>query len=250
MDDAESGFGLDLDLTAGQELTPDTSDVNEPWDPGITTFTSVSEGVQDDFVIAQSWDLGNYIVSEPGNVETSSCNSNSGYSGCASSFTNIEGKLAWNTDVNADKSPTELVSFDGTNYDAHFLVGNHYSFQAATAGTAPASGAAPASICPAGWRLPLRSSPDEWIDLLGAYGFGRGSNHDGVIYAAPLYFVRGGYVVSGSRLMLAGRNGGYWNNSTLSDVASAGALFFYEGVIDYGIGSSSDSGREVRCVAN
>lgn len=240
---------LDLDLTAGQELTPDTSDVNEPWDPGITTFTSVFEGVEDNFVIAQSWNLGNYIVSEPGNIETSGCNSNSGYSGCTSSFTSVEGKTAWNVDINAGRPATELISFDGTNYDARFLVGNHYSFQAATAGTTPTSGAAPASICPAGWRLPHGDSPDEWIDLLRLYGFDRGSSHGGAIYATPLYFVRSGYVAPGARLMFAGRNGSYWGNDASSNGTMAGSLAFYEDTISYGTGVNSDFAHAVRCVA-
>ena len=236
---------LDLDLTSGQELTPDTSDVSEPWNPGIATFTSASEGVDNNFTVAQSWSLGDYVVSEPGNIETGSCSSSLGFLGCTNSFTNIEGQTAWNTDVNAGKPPADLVSFDNANYDAHFLVGNHYSFQAATAGTAPSKGDAPDSICPAGWILP----PDNvWLVLLGAYGFGRGSNHGGVVYAAPLYFVRAGRMSPGFGLNLAGRDGSYLENDAINGELS-GYLSFYEDDIASSTGTSADLGFSVRCVA-
>ena len=56
---------LDLDLTAGVELTPETSDVSANWDPGATTFTSPSEGSGNlsNQMLVESWNLGEYVIS-------------------------------------------------------------------------------------------------------------------------------------------------------------------------------------------
>ena len=54
---------LELDLTSGELLTPELSDVSANWNPGATTFTSAQEGGRgsSDYNAVQSWNLGKYV---------------------------------------------------------------------------------------------------------------------------------------------------------------------------------------------
>ena len=156
--------------------------------------------------------------------------------------------------INEGKTPAENISVQDGQYDAHFLVGNHYSFQAATAGTAPegASGDAPDSICPAGWQLPRytndSSSNADYRNLLVEYGL-NSSNPDGALNTAPLYFVRSGYVLpSGHYLSSAGYGGYYWYGR--ANTSSLGFSLYF--VSTYVIPTNFNSryyGDSVRCIA-
>ncbi len=66
-----------------------------------------------------------------------------------------------------------LIAVDETaqTYDAHYLVGNYYQYNAATAGTGTASvvnANAPSSICPKGWTLPRSGNKSEIVGSLNA----------------------------------------------------------------------------------
>ena len=153
--------------------------------------------------------------------------------------------------INEGKTPAENISVQDGQYDAHFLVGNHYSFQAATAGSAPSdSGDAPDSICPAGWQLPRYTSSSNagYYNLLVEYGLDS-SNPDGALNTAPLYFVRSGYVSPNNHyLYYAGNYGCYWYGraSSSSHGHSLYSGYTVVGPINHDFRYSSSS---VRCIA-
>ncbi len=105
---------------------------------------------------------------------------------------------------------TSLSMWKGNNVtNDHGSYGNYYSFGAATAGSGNAittSGkAAPASICPAGWRLPTNT---ESGDLLGNYLLSAEAKE------SPYYYVFSGYVSAEQGVYyLGGSNGYYWLGS-------------------------------------
>ena len=243
---------LDLDLD-GRTLTPADSDVTSNWAPGNVMFTTVDGTGTTDYDAIQVWDLGDYVISDPDKTSTSYCTSYSDLSDCTSYFTSVAGKTAWTTDVNNGKAPAENVSYDDTNYDAHFLTGNYYSFEAATAGSAPSgSGDAPDSICPAGWQLPRytngSSSNADYRNLLVEYGL-NSSNPDGALNTAPLYFVRSGYVYPNSHYLDdAGRNGYYWYGRA-NDSSYGNNLRFYSTNVNSVTNLRRYYGFSVRCIA-
>ena len=55
---------LDLDLTSGEPLTSELSDISSSWNPGATTFTSANQG-STSYTAVQSWDLGQAVWKTP-----------------------------------------------------------------------------------------------------------------------------------------------------------------------------------------
>ena len=246
---------LDLDLN-GRTLKPTDSDVSDPngWTYNGSWYNSAAEG-STSYSAIQGWDLGEYVKTSP--TATTSCTSYSDLSECTSQFTSVAGKTAYTTDVNGGKLPAENVAVSGNNYDAHYLVGNYYSWPAATAGSGnevSSSGDATDSICPANWRLPLSGGSNtengSFYYLLNQYGLTSsptsGNNN---IATSPLYFVRSGYAYpNNSRLGSAGRNGYYWSGR-----ARSSSYAYYLNVSSSSVYPSNGSGRylgsSVRCVA-
>ena len=145
-----------------------------------------------------------------------------------------------------------------SNYDAHYLVGNYYSWPAATAGSGnnvSSSGDATDSICPANWRLPLSSStynetPGSFYYLLNQYGLTSSSTSgNNNINTSPLYFVRSGYVdPNRSLLNIAGDYGFYWSGRTLSPYSACYLNINPSSVYPSGSGNPRYYGYSVRCV--
>ena len=140
-------------------------------------------------------------------------------------------------------------------YDSHYLIGNYYTWYAATAGNGDAGG----SICPKGWTLPTSSteqSSGSFYGLLSKYGLttsptgsADGSNYN--IASAPLYFMRNGYMDSDSLNYISGVNytGTFYTNS----ISSAGDTEFLSIDGDKVIVNQFDPdgyARSVRCVNN
>ena len=248
---------LDLDLN-GRTLTPAGSDVSENWafaDKGGSWYTSAAQG-STDYSAIQGWDLGEYVKTSP--TAATSCTPSSDLSECTSQFTQVTSSMTPYTEpVNEGKLPADNVAVSGSQYDAHYLVGNYYSWPAATAGSGndvSSSGDATDSICPANWRLPNSGgSNDEtgsFYNLLNQYNLTNsptsGNNN---IATSPLYFVRSGYVDPYySYLGVAGDYGRYWSGRADSSSSAYFLNFGPSGVYP------SDSGyryrgRSVRCVA-
>ena len=247
---------LDLDLTSGESLTSELSDVSSSWNPGATTITTASQGSTRNTVV-QSWNLGKVVWKTPDSA-----------GGCSGSgvydFSNSKCQSYWQ-DVSSwtpmSEYRTDGVTYDASSqtYDAHYLAGNYYSWEAATAGTGhsytSAGAEAPDSICPAGWQLPLSRSSNNAVsgsfyNFLNQYGFtsstGSGANS---ITRAPLFFVRSGYVNPYNHsLDYAGKDGYYWSSvATSSSLASS--LNFRSSNVDPSNSSYRYPGLSVRCVA-
>ena len=246
---------LELDLTSGKSLTPELSDVSSNWNPGATTFTSAQEGSNGSSYnnTVQSWNLGKYVWKTPNGISECLPDTNLSESSCAYYWQNASSMTPMTT------YRTDGVSVEGNTYDAHYLAGNYYSWEAATAGTGhsytSAGAEAPDSICPAGWQLPLSHSSNDAVsgsfyNLLNQYGFTSSTGSDAnSITRAPLFFVRSGYVYPANYLYRAGNLGYYW-----SSVANSSSLAYDLYFTSYSVYPSGDNhnryvGRSVRCVA-
>ena len=251
---------LELDLGAVDTLTPTDSNVSADWSfssNGGNWYTSVENGSADSNAI-QGWNLGEYVKNSP--TDTKSCPTiYDDISGCDDQFTSIAGMAPMSIAINEGKSPDENISIQNGQYDAHFLVGNYYSWMAATAGTGlsfSGKGSASDSICPAGWQLPLatgtyNNTSGSFYYLLNEYGFvGSGTSDKNNVTVSPIYFVRAGDV-SFENHFLGGTGywGGYW-----SRVAEAPTYAF---IVDFSPSYISpslgvwpyDQGQTVRCIA-
>ncbi len=227
---------LDLDLSTSTALTPATSDVSTNWTPGYSTATqATSSTILADNTGQRSWSLGNYRITNP--TTSNDC----GYpkndaSQCTAQFTAYTTPTTQNKDANA-----------------HYILGNHYQWNAATAGTGGtiSSGQATSSICPKGWKLPESNST-----AVGSFGglINAGSIGTDVakLTSAPYYFVRGGDVFQNTSRLFedAGNTGFYWSSTPYSRGDAAYGLRFYS---TYNINPSNYgsryTGRSVRCIA-
>jgi len=198
---------LDLDLN-GRTLTTTDSDVATNW----TSTTGAST----------TWsDTGNNIIKyyDPGNnyCTGSNCNATSSSNG------------------------------------GHDHQGNFYSFNAATAGTGASvtTGGqnAPSSICPKGWQLPTSNNTNDksFGKLTADYGIANNAAGSTALRAAPLYFIYGGYVYSGS-LRNAGSEGDYWSSTAYSASQAYNLGFSSSAVLPSG-NVYRYYGRSIRCVA-
>ena len=226
---------LDLDLTNGTPLTPEDSDVSSNWNPPRTTEQPGTITSADINTETYSWDLGMYVKSDPDGY-SNYCDGVKGLSDadCTSAgWTNVSSMTPMD-----DGNATDVIS--GSSYNAHYLVGNLYQWNAATAGTGGTiiSQDATDSICPKGWQLPTsnNSNSGSFQALMNAYSIGNNSAGSAAITQSPLYFHPSGYVGSGS-LRYAGDAGGYWSSTAYSSTSGAYDLGFNSGGVgpsDYG----------------
>lgn len=188
-----------IDHTLGESITVANTDISEPWSldskypPEATTKTVVGSPT---LQTAKSWDLGQYVWATPDDLKA--CTNQKGedpYSKClASGFINVSDATKWQAateitegwtgtlnnqvqtlavNLNTDNTPS-----DGGTYDAHRLIGNLYTFPAATAGQGPLYTTVTkveSSICPKNWQLPTSgpnydTSTDSFYNLFRAYG--------------------------------------------------------------------------------
>ena len=171
-------------------------------------------------VTTYSWDFGKWVLATP--TLGSSCGDVTDIAECVKvGFVNVEG---WEPTFQArtlaagesftlpNGGPTvgagQTIAVDSVakTYDPHYLIGNYYQFNAATAGSggAIADANAEASICPKGWKLPTsgtqnNTANDSFYNLLVNYGLtssvtgsAGGVNYN--IATTPLYFVRSGFI--------------------------------------------------------
>lgn len=238
---------LDLDLTNGTPLTPEDSDVSSNWNPPRTTEQPGTITSADINTETYSWDLGMYVKSDPDGY-SNYCDGVKGLSDadCTSAgWTNVSSMTPMD-----DGNATDVIS--GSTYNAHYLVGNLYQWNAATAGTGDTitSQDATDSICPKGWQLPTsnNSNSGSFQALMNAYSISSNSAGSTAIAQTPLYFNPSGYVGSGS-LRYAGDAGGYWSSTAYSSTSGAYDLGFNSGGVgpsDYGY---RYGGFSVRCLA-
>ena len=237
---------LDLDLSNGKALTPDDSDVSADWDPKNTTLTDGTQTTTDTTAI-WSWNLGDYVLTTPNAGTSCGTSGKSDFGDCTSvGFRSVAGMTPM-TDGNA----TDVIS--GNTYNAHYHVGNHYTWNAATAGTGGTitSTNATDSICPKGWQLPTSNNTNSgsFGGLTAAYSISSNTAGSTALVSSPLYFVRSGHVDSGS-LRFAGYYGYYWSSTAFSSTSDAYALSFNSGYVYPSVISTRYLGRSVRCLAS
>ena len=238
---------LELDL-AGKILTPADSDVATDWnydDAGGSAYTSAENGIRDNVVI-QYYNFGKYVWKSP---------SDTGFCGSVYNFSNSKCQSYWQ-DVSNWTSMTEYrtdgVTYDvgAQTYDAHYLVGNYYSWNAATANSIGYnSGTATQSICPKGFKLPPDSGVGSYSTLIGSYGIDSDIVGGTAMRSAPLFFVRSGFVVPTEYLANAGYGGYYWSSVARSTPEAYSLFFASDSVNPLDDFSTRPDGYSVRCVA-
>ena len=232
---------LDLDLTNGTPLTSEDSDVSSSWDPPITTEKNGAVTSNSSSTGTYSWDFGLYVKNNPDD-----------YNSYCTQVKTMNGCDGWTDVTNLTPATTEWTnSIDNTvsdnTYDAHFLVGNFYQWNAATAGTGSSitSTNATDSICPKGWKLPTSNNSNN-----GSFQALVGNLNSTTITQAPYYFNPSGYVLSGS-LRDAGRVGYYWSSTAYSSSSYAYYLYFGSGgVFPSSYYNYRYRGQSVRCLAS
>ena len=230
---------LDLDLTNGTPLTPEDSDVSANWNPPRSTEKDGTVTSNSNYTETYSWDFGLYVKNNPDDYN-SYCDQVKTMSGCN----------GWTDATNLTPAETEWTgsvdnTVSGNTYDAHFLIGNFYQWNAATAGTGGTitSQEATDSICPKGWKLPTSNNSNS-----GSFGGLVGSLNSTTITQAPYYFNPSGRVYSGS-LGDAGGYGYYWSSTATSSTSRAYYLAFSSGGVAPSYDGSRYRGQSVRCLA-
>ncbi len=263
-------LALDLDEQT-TPLTSELSDVISDWTPTQPTEHTVPTVSAGDYTGTRSWNLGEYVLATPQKAVV--CNS-----APSGGSTDDDGNnsLRPNQNFNNTSNCTDFQAVDNTwtyseatqgvwngytglvaadrttkTYDSHYLIGNYYQFNAATAGTGSSTGGgdAPSSICPKGWKLPSNVN-GQYHFLIGNYNIGNNATGVNTLTAAPLYFVRGGNInMTYGVLRHAGSRGYYWTSSVQYSALAAHDLYF--NVTDvYSMNSDSQYfGFFVRCVA-
>ncbi len=248
---------LALDLSTSTALTPGTSDVSSNWTPGRTTTSSVTTGSTTK-TETYSWDLGDYVIINP--TGATACDSNStGLSACTGQFVAV-GSRTPSTDPNFHKNNGNKT-YTATEYDAHYLAGNYYQWNAATAGTGGeiANANATGSICPKNWKLPNSNTTtkNSFTYLLQQYGVSSSpsgtSSVNGNAYniaQSPLFFVQGGDVWSGQSnpFEVAGQYGNYWSSRAYPDTYNAYRLNFGSSSVNPSAYTSRYVGYSLRCL--
>ena len=247
---------LDLDLgvkdgnTDTAVLTPADSDVSNNWMPPRSTEPAGTITSANTDTETYSWDLGMYVKSDPDGY--------SDYCGSTSlkSLADSTCRDAGWTDVSsmtpmADGASNEAIS--GSTYNAHYLVGNLYQWNAATAGTGGADVVgrdATDSICPKGWQLPTsnNSNSGSFQALMTAYSISNNTAGSTAITQSPLYFHPSGNVNWGS-LRSAGSQGRYWSSTAYSSASNAYDLAFESGAANPSNYLYRYRGFSVRCLA-
>ena len=237
---------LDLDLSTSKALTPEDSNVSRSWTPDNNTLTDGTQTTTD-YTAVWSWNLGDYVLTTPNAGTSCGTTGKSDVGDCTSvGFRSVAGMTPM-----TDGDATDVIS--GNTYNAHYHVGNHYTWNAATAGTGGTitSTDATDSICPKGWQLPTsnNSNSGSFQALTNAYSISNNTDGSTALISTPLYFVRSGYVASGS-LRLAGDEGDYWSSTAYSNTSLAYGLYFYSGRVYPSTNAYRHFGRSVRCLAS
>ena len=249
----EGGLTNENGLAAKTDLPDGTVwDSSSDYAPQATTGSPFSDS---SYTGAYSFDPGMYVNNNP--TAWFSCDDYWSGGSCLN-WTEVSSMTAMT------EERTDGTIIDGNTYDAHYLAGNYYQYDAATAGTgcslhsyddATTSTAcnpegvddATGSICPKGWTLPSDSNNDYSQLIDDAYNI---SDLTGAapLTKSPLYFIPAGHVTSGS-LYVAGRYGYYWSSTAF--LTEAGHLYFYKSRVypsNYGLTDRHD-GHPVRCLA-
>jgi len=176
---------------------------------------------------------GQYVYTTP--MQSNDCDSQKGLSDCTGSgWSNVSGMTAYDI-------PNASAIVNGNYYDAHYLSGNYYNWQAVNTG----------SICPTNWRIPEGGSTatgSSFHNLFSGLSSAFSQTINDNLTLAPYYFIRAGHIMS-NKLRSAGQVGVYWTSTQSGTLDSAFGAY---------VGTSSPTpsaswgrynGSSVRCVA-
>lgn len=129
--------------------------------PTNTTFVSQSSPLTNTPISTlnsntRSYDFGKWVIKDPSSGDNGACDPAdiTSFSDCLAGFVEVSNPK-WRGTWNYDEKFTTFNE-DTFEYDPHFLIGNSYSYNTATAGSGGTIVYANAkdSICPKGWKLP------------------------------------------------------------------------------------------------
>lgn len=168
------------------------------WLPPTETYINVRGSTSQNANTTFSWNRGDWVMASPDNVNDKT--------------------RVWVTDEDEDGNPVEVykpsnnlgagVSYDNATmtYNPHYLAGNYYQYNTATAGGRWARNHAISSICPKGWTLPRTPDSGGMFDVARKlYSSGEVKS----MFTWPLYMGRNGYHLNGS-VDLGGSH--YWES--------------------------------------
>lgn len=214
---------LKLILSTNTTITAALSDVTDDWTPEYDTLPTVSV-VKNNKTSTYSYDFGMYVVSSPKiTMCGSTTTAHNSLSECPNQMIDVS-NLTPSSDPNFYENNGS--TYNDTEYDAHYLVGAYYQYNAATAGTGAAvttaNSTVPSSICPKGWKLPSASTKTTATDV--------GRLYDGVSTAnvQPFYLVPAGRVMPDRYKLYA--VGYYPNVYMLTSTISAGGTAYSYGI--------------------
>ena len=273
---------LDYDIPAGG-LTSDDSDINNASGVWNSSSAYAPQATSTDIKVmgnksdtgTYSWDPGMYVKTTPTDWNKY-CDNVSGYDDPAcvkAGWTNVSTMTAMT------EERTDGVVTNGNTYDAHYLVGNFYQWNAATAGSGgtitsgelndfPAAletnlVSAEDSICPKGWELPKFWGNTSFINLFSQYSSDDTSNiftglttetmsgtiNGGKIATSPLYLQYSGDAGMDGVLKGAGAVGDFWSSTASSDPSRAFGLSFLESEVYVLFDTFRARGFSIRCLA-
>ena len=242
------------DLLAGTVWDSSSNYAPQPTATGSPFNDATSTGTY-------SWDPGMYVKADPADWEKM-CGSSSGITSFADAecqnagWINVDGYTA----LTEEQSGTfTSVDSSARTYDAHYLVGNFYQWNTATAGTGETNTSTDAtdSICPKGWKLPSLTQSNAMFLAYQNKGLFTGitdSNPVGtaesaeVIVNAPLYLAYGGRVGDGS-LRRAGVGGYWWSSTAYSSSLNAYVFAARQSMVLAGVWNYRSYGYSIRCLA-
>ena len=210
---------LKLKLSTDTILTSELSDVNDDWAPDYDTLETVST-VLNNAKGTRSYDFGDFVQLP----KTSNCGvGKTTLAQCTNQFKDVSA-LTPSNDPNFYETNGNMP-YNDTKYDAHFLVGTYYQFNAATAGTggalSTANARATASVCPRGWNLPTGISSRTDTDMIRLINL-EGQTSINVLIP-PFYYNKAGQVYTSASYKL--REPGGIMSYASSNVSSASARY-------------------------
>ena len=276
---------LALDLSTSKTLTPGNTDISKNWTPTSSTNEEDYINTEASFTKQLSWNFGELVLATP--LEIYKIGTDCTYTGAISSeglaetcrefgVVNVS-KAEWKPDFlaqpgNFNKKDYAIVAVDETahTYDSHYLVGNYYQFNTATAGTVTgiSTGGANAdgSICPKGWRLiqagnsPVTIENNDFYALLRAYGYPEVDAQNSSLNiidptiispsnpaSSPIYLTRSGSIQTGTSLII-GRGTSIWS-STVNSTNNGRRVHLNDETISFSGSITRHIGFSVRCVA-
>ncbi len=205
-------LALDLGTEWPDASLSDYDFANTAYKPVATANAANTATIDNTTTSTRSWNFGEYVISKPANA--SDCGSaKTDLSACSSQFIRIGSRKPSSNSMFYSQNK---ATYNGSEYDAHYLVGNYYQWNTVTAGTGGTmtSGQASGSICPKNWKLPASntSATGSFENLISSSDIGSSVTK---LVENPYYFVRGGAVgQAGASLLTGVGSGGYYWSST------------------------------------